>query len=148
MMEQAVASAVQLLRDGQAACVVLRNGEIVRVELGRGVAPMIRLYEDSALQGAYVADKIVGKAAAMLMTLGGVSGCYALTVSRAALDWFSGHGIPVEYEVCAEYIVNRAGDGMCPMEQTVKDLNDPSEALTALKQKIAELRNRNGGFAQ
>ena len=148
MMEQAVASAVQLLRDGQAACVVLRNGEIVRVESGRGVAPMIRLYEDGALQGAYVVDKIVGKAAAMLMTLGGVSGCYALTVSRAALDWFVGHGIPVEYEVCAEYIVNRAGDGMCPMEQTVKDLNDPSEALTALKQKIAELRNRNGGFAQ
>ena len=145
MMEQAVASALQLLREGQAACVVLRDGEIVRAETGRGVAPMIRLYEDGALQGAYVVDKIVGKAAAMLMTLGGVSGCYALTVSRAALDWFVGHGIPVEYEVCAEYIVNRAGDGMCPMEQTVKELTDPSEALTALKQKIAELRKRSGG---
>ena len=144
MMEQAVASAVQLLRDGQAACVVLRDGEIVRAETGRGVAPMIRLYEDGALQGAYVVDKIVGKAAAMLMTLGGVSGCYALTVSCAALDWFVGHGIPVEYEVCAEYIVNRTGDGMCPMEQTVKELTDATEALAALKQKIADLRKRNG----
>ena len=144
MMEQAVASALQLLRDGQAACVVLRDGEIVRAETGRGVAPMIRLYEDGALQGAYVVDKIVGKAAAMLMTLGGVSGCYALTVSRAALDWFVGHGIPVEYEVCAEYIVNRTGDGMCPMEQTVKELTDATEALAALKQKIADLRKRNG----
>ena len=144
MMEQAVASALQLLRDGQAACVVLRDGEIVRAETGRGIAPMIRLYEDGALQGAYVVDKIVGKAAAMLMTLGGVSGCYALTVSRAALDWFVGHGIPVEYEVCAEYIVNRTGDGMCPMEQTVKELTDATEALAALKQKIADLRKRNG----
>ena len=144
MMEQAVASALQLLRDGQAACVVLRDGEIVRAETGRGVAPMIRLYEDGALQGAYVVDKSVGKAAAMLMTLGGVSGCYALTVSRAALDWFVGHGIPVEYEVCAEYIVNRTGDGMCPMEQTVKELTDATEALAALKQKIADLRKRNG----
>ena len=145
MMEQAVASAVQLLREGQAACVVLRDGEIVRAETGRGVAPMIRLYEDGALQGAYVVDKIVGKAAAMLMTLGGVSGCYALTVSRAALDWFVGHGIPVEYEVCAEYIVNRTGDGMCPMEQTVKELTDATEALVALKHKIAQLRKRSGG---
>lgn len=145
MMEQAVASALQLLREGQAACVVLRDGEIVRAETGRGVDPMIRLYEDGALQGAYVVDKIVGKAAAMLMTLGGVSGCYALTISRAALDWFSGHDIPVEYEVCAEYIVNRTGDGMCPMEQTVKELTDATEALTALKQKIAELRKRSGG---
>lgn len=140
MMEQTVASALRLIREGQAACVVLRDGELVRAEAGRGVTPMIRLYEDGALQGAYVVDKIVGKAAAMLMTLGGVSGCYALTVSRAALDWFSGHGIPVEYEVCAEYIVNRTGDGICPMEQTVKELTDPSEALTALKQIIAELR--------
>ena len=145
MMEQAVASALQLLWDGQAACVVLRDGEIVRAETGRGVAPMIRLYEDGALQGAYVVDKIVGKAAAMLMTLGGVSGCYALTVSRAALDWFVGHGIPVEYEVCAEYIVNRTGDGMCPMEQTVKELTDATEALVALKHKIAQLRKRSGG---
>ena len=145
MMEQAVASALQLLREGQAACVVLRDGEIVRAETGRGVAPMIRLYEDGALQGAYVVDKIVGKAAAMLMTLGGVSGCYALTVSRAALDWFVGHGIPVEYEVCAEYIVNRTGDGMCPMEQTVKELTDATEALVALKHKIAQLRKRSGG---
>lgn len=145
MMEQAVASALQLLREGQAACVVLRDGEIVRAETGRGVAPMIRLYEDGALQGAYVVDKIVGKAAAMLMTLGGVSGCYALTVSRAALDWFVGHGIPVEYEVCAEYIVNRAGDGICPMEQTVKELTDATEALVALKHKIAQLRKRSGG---
>ena len=144
MMEQAVASAVQLLRDGQAACVVLRDGEIVRAETGRGVAPMIRLYEDGALQGAYVVDKIVGKAAAMLMTLGGVSGCYALTVSRAALDWFSVYNIPVEYEVCAEYIVNRTGDGMCPMEQTVKELTDATEALVALKHKIAQLRKRSG----
>ena len=145
MMEQAVVSALQLLREGQAACVVLRDSEIIRAETGRGVAPMIRLYEDSALQGVYVVDKIVGKAAAMLMTLGGVSGCYALTVSRAALDWFAGHDIPVEYEVCAEYIVNRTGDGMCPMEQTVKELTDATEALTALKQKIAELRKRSGG---
>ena len=144
MMEQAVASAVQLLRDGQAACVVLRDGEIVRAETGRGVAPMIRLYEGGALQGAYVVDKIGGKAAAMLMTLGGVSGCYALTVSRPALDWFVGHGIAVEYEVCAEYIVNRAGDGICPMEQTVKELTDATEALVALKQKIADLQKRNG----
>ena len=145
MMEQAVVSALQLLREGQAACVVLRDGEIVRAETGRGVDPMIRLYEDGALQGAYVVDKIVGKAAAMLMTLGGVSGCYALTVSRAALDWFVGHGIPVEYEVCAEYIVNRAGDGICPMEQTVKELTDATEALVALKHKIAQLRKRSGG---
>ena len=106
---------------------------------------MIRLYEDGALQGAYVVDKIVGKAAAMLMTLGGISGCYALTVSRAALVWFAGHDIPVEYEVCAEYIVNRTGDGMCPMEQTVKELTDATEALAALKQRIADLRKRSGG---
>ena len=51
MMEQAVVSALPLLREGQAACVVLRDSEIIRAETGRGVAPMIRLYEDGALQG-------------------------------------------------------------------------------------------------
>ena len=32
-------------------------------------------------------------------------------------------------------IVNRKGDGMCPMEETVKDIDNAEKALSALKQK-------------
>ena len=37
-------------------------------------------------------------------------------------------------------IVNRAGDGPCPIESAVADIDDPQEALVAVRQKLADLR--------
>ena len=38
-----------------------------------------------------------------------------------------------------EYIVNRTNTGMCPMEMTVKDIDDLNEAEAALRNKVREL---------
>ena len=53
---------------------VIRNGDEIRVFRGRGVKDLYRLLRDDRrfLDGAFVADKVVGKAAAALMILGGV----------------------------------------------------------------------------
>ena len=39
-----------------------------------------------------------------------------------------------------EYIINRRGDGMCPMEETVRMISDPAAAYPALLQKREPLR--------
>lgn len=137
---RAVTSAVNLMEEDRACCLLIRDGVIVRSESGRGIEPILRLYESGELRGAYVVDKIVGKAAAMVMTAGGVAGCYAAVLGRSALAWFEQAGISVEYGTLAEYIVNRAGDGMCPMEETVKDLDDPAKAIPAIREKLRQLR--------
>jgi hypothetical protein len=52
------------------------------------------------------------------------------------------YGIVAEYETLADYIVNRSGDGICPMEEAVIDIDDPTEALAAVKRRLEELRTR------
>ena len=47
--------------------------------------------------------------------------------------------IPFSYEKEVEYIINRTKTGMCPMEQTVLQIEDAEEAYEALKIKLAEL---------
>lgn len=135
----AVVSAKNLIENQKATCVVIKDGKILNVELGRGVRPVIALYEQGLLQDAVVVDKIIGKAAAMVMVLGGVKSCYGLTMSRAALEFLQEKGVRVEYGTLTDHIINRKGDGICPMEQTVATLSDPAQALTALKAKMAEL---------
>jgi hypothetical protein len=107
--------------------------------MGRGIGPVLKLYDEGSLKGAFVVDKIIGKAAAMIMTEGGVKQCYGLTMSRAAYDWLAGHGVKADYRECVDVIINRAGDGMCPMEETVLDLDDAKEGIEALRRKRAEL---------
>ena len=137
--KNAVVSAKNLIKNEKATCVVIKNDKILNIETGRGVKPVIALYEQGILSGASVVDKIIGKAAAMVLVLGGVKSCYGLTMSRAAVDYLKSHGVAVEYDTLTEHIINRKGDGICPMEQTVAEIDDPVEALVALKNKIAEL---------
>ena len=135
----AFASAKNLIKQQKATCVVIKQGKILSVESGRGVRPVIALYEQGMLKNAIVVDKIIGKAAAMVLVLGGVRVCYGETMSRAAFDFLNAHGVRAEYGTLTERIINRQGDGICPMEQTVAEINDPAIALEALKVKVAEL---------
>lgn len=143
--ESAIRSAINLISEGTASCVVLKDNTIVKTQCDRGIGPVIRLYESGILKDAFVVDKIIGKAAAMVMTLGGVKGCYGVTMSASAVAWLKAHQVSVQYETCVEAIINRKGDGICPMEQTVKEIEDEETALVALKEKIAELRNADKG---
>ena len=38
-----------------------------------------------------------------------------------------------------ERIVNRKGDGYCPMEIATADIDDPTEALATVKAKLKEM---------
>lgn len=138
--ESAVRSAINLIKEGTASCVVIKENTIIKTQCDRGIGPIIRLYESGILADTFVVDKIIGKAAAMVLTLGGVKGCYGVTMSAAAVKWLKEHHVSVQYDECVEAIMNRAGDGICPMEQTVKELEDAEEALVSLKEKITELR--------
>lgn len=140
--KSSVNSAKNLISTDAAVLAVIKNGEIVKTYQGRGVVPAINALEDGILNDAYIVDKVIGKASAMILSLGGVKGVTGVIMSRPALEYLRSAGIDAEYDVLCEYIENRTKDGMCPMEQTVKDLSDPKAALEAVKAKQQELRSK------
>lgn len=104
-----------------------------------GIMPVIsKLNEDLYyFKDLDVADKIVGKASAMLFTLSKVKSVYAEVLSVSGKQVFDKYGIKYEYGTLVDYIVNRRNDGMCPMELTVKDIDDLKLAYEALNNKIS-----------
>ncbi len=137
----AVGEAIKLLNEENATCVLVKDNAIISAESPQGIAYIIDLYHAGKLENVFVADKIIGKAAAMIFSLGGVKGCYGETVSQAAVDWMKSKNMSFQCCCTVSMIENRKGDGMCPMEETVIDISDEKEALTALENKIAELRS-------
>jgi hypothetical protein len=108
---------------------------------GRGISPMMRfLAEGRDLTGYSVADVIVGKAAAMLFVKAGIRAVYGAVMSEAGYACLQAHHIPCTYGTLTERIINRRGDGVCPMEQTVAQLDDPEEGYRALKERLAQLQ--------
>lgn len=134
---------IDIARDalkGHVRCARCRDG-VLTVSEKRGIGPMIAWLEQDGecLRGASVADKIVGRASAMLMVYGGVTEVYTNVVSVRALDLLKEHGIRCTYVNVCDAVANRRGDGICPMERAVAPVKDPAEAFRVLKDKLQEL---------
>lgn len=97
----------------------------------RGVKPLMHLLKEKKgfLKGASVADKVIGKAAALLMALGEIKEVHTLIISEPAIKVFEKYNIPCFYDKKVDRIVNRTGDGLCPMETLCLDVDDPQEAF-------------------
>ena len=64
---------------------------------------------------------------------------YAHVMSEGAVDVLSKYGIRFGYAVSAKEIINRQGNGICPMEQAVKGIDIPEQALEAVRGKCRKL---------
>ena len=107
----------------------------------RGVKPLLHLLTEKKgfLKGASVADKVIGKAAALLMVLGEIKEVHTLIISDPAIKVFEKYNIPCFYDKKVDRIVNRTGDGLCPMETLCLDVDNPAEAFTKIKEKISKM---------
>lgn len=106
-----------------------------------GIKPVISKLNENIeyFKGLSVADKIIGKASAMLLTLSKVKHVDALVLSKAGKDIFDKYNIEYTYVELVDYIINRKGDDMCPMEKTVANIDDLNEAYIALNNKVKEI---------
>lgn len=118
-----------------------KNGLILSRE--SGISPMMRLLleEPGALEGALVADRVIGRAAAFLLIVGKAAGLYGQLISLPAENLLRQHAFPYQCGERTPYIRNRSGDGMCPMEQSVLAITDPAQAMAVLTEKWTRMQN-------
>lgn len=118
---------------------VVANGNVFRTFDGRGVADLYRLLreEPEFLRGAVVADKVVGKAAAALMLLGGVAELHTDIISGKAIELLHGSSLRYAYDLEVPHIINRTQDGWCPLETRCRDCRTAEKCLTQIEAFIA-----------
>ncbi|MBQ8228085.1 MAG: DUF1893 domain-containing protein [Clostridia bacterium] len=130
--------AKELLKEGY-TCVFCK-GKDITTTTERGVLPLVKwIDEGKCFKGYSAADKVVGKAAALLYVILGAQKIYTSVISKKATDVFEKYGIEYWYDTLADAIINRKGDGFCPMETAVGNIETPDEALTAIKNKLKEM---------
>ena len=116
--------------------IAVKKGDKVFTSSDRGVKPLLHLLENEKdfLKGASVADKVIGKAAALLMVLGEVKEVHTGVISEPAAEVFEKHNITFFFDKKVERIINRKVDGLCPMETLCIDVEEPSEAFEKIKE--------------
>lgn len=131
----------EFLQKENCTCVAEQNGQIVYTGTGPGVKPLLTAYKNhpELLRDSVTGDKIIGKAAAMLLVLAGARAVYGSIMSQPGKAYLEAHGIITACGKLVPYIENRTGTGMCPLEQSVLHIENASQGLQAMEIKIAEL---------
>lgn len=133
-----------LSRDGVLGVVRSASGE-TRLFRRRGVVDMYELLtgEPELLRGASVADRVIGRGAALMLVRGGVAEVYARLISLGAAEVLHRAGVRLTSDCEVPYIRNRQGDGMCPVERLTADTDSPEEACRRIGQFLHEMKEKN-----
>lgn len=121
----------------EGCCGVVRSvqGEL-RMFSRRGVADLFNLVADEPdfLRGASVADRVIGRGAALLLVKGGAREVYAQVISSGALEVLRSVGIETSFDKEVPNIINRTGTDICPVEKLTASTSSPDEAYERIKQ--------------
>ena len=111
------------------------SGDMRRFER-RGVADLFSLVTDEPefLRGASVADKVIGRGAALLLVKGGARRVYAEVVSSGALEVLRRADVEVSFGTEVPNIINRTGTDICPVEKLTGGVESPDEAYELIKE--------------
>jgi len=114
---------------------VVKDGEIIFESVSHGISGFLEAVErlEEKLEGASVADRVVGKAIALLCVYAKVRAVYAVILSERAKVVLEKHAIHHELDNLVESILDMDKVGMCPFERLATEISDPAEAYERLK---------------
>ncbi|MBM6813455.1 DUF1893 domain-containing protein [Thermophilibacter provencensis] len=128
-----------LIANKDATLVAVRGDEIV-VCRDRGVKPLLKMVaEGRSLKGFSVADKVVGKAPALLYAVLGPEAVFSPVMSWTGRAVLLAAGIFVSHDVLVPHISNRAKSGQCPMDESVTNIWEPYEAVGVLEERARQM---------
>ncbi len=115
---------------------VTYNNETIFTSTGNWLHPLFELEDffkkhDYPREKCIIFDKIIGKAAAMLMVRLGLRQVYAGIISSLAEEVFSRFGVSYSAGMFIERI-------QCATEESLKNIDDPNEALLILKRRAGK----------
>ncbi|MGD8546309.1 MAG: DUF1893 domain-containing protein [Candidatus Bathyarchaeota archaeon] len=124
----------KLDENGLTLCVV-KEDEILFESLMSGISGFLTVVEmfGGKLEGASIADRIVGKAIALLCVYSRVKAVYASVLSMKGKTVFEEHGVHHEWDQLVECVLSVNRVGICPFEKLSSGISDPAKAYEELK---------------
>jgi len=128
----------ELLSKTEHSVVVIKNGDVLTKKQGEGMRPILEAIDElkENMNDSVIGDRILGKASALLCRYAKVKGVYSPQATKTAIALLVLAGIPSQIDEIIPYIKNRGGDGVCPFEEILKNVDSPEEAYNILKKKV------------
>jgi hypothetical protein len=133
---------IKRLRRKELNLIIVKEDTTLFTSSEEGMKPLIEAINGiglSSLGDAIVIDKIVGKAAALLISYFKAKEVHCIVLSTKGRTVLNNHGIIHYEERMTPEIMNRRGTGLCPFEQAVRDVDDPREGYERVSTTLKTL---------
>ncbi len=123
---------------------IVKNGALIFGTKSHRISGFLDAIETcgESLQGASLADRVVGKAVALLCVYSKIKEVYAAVMSRKAHVVFRQSKIASHWNELVENVLDTTKTGMCPFEKAAEEISDPEEAYKTFKGILANLKER------
>ena len=134
--------AKNILDNEQRALVIVKDGKVLFSVDGKGIKPIYTAFNElkDELKGSSVADKVIGKAAAMIYEHAAIKELSTKLISENAINVLEKTSIIYEYEKSVPYIKNRDQSGMCPVETLSLKVNNIEDLLIEISSFLANIK--------
>lgn len=115
--------------------VIVKNGKVLFETKSHGIYDLLKAINklQNDIKDSSVADRIVGRAAALLFVFSGVQAVFAVTASDGGIEVLRKNSVFCEYEKRVTNVLNLKKTDVCPFEKLVAKLSNPEKAYKMLK---------------
>ena len=121
---------------------IVKNGKVLFETGSHRISGFLDAVEKlgDKLEGASLADRVAGKAIALLCVYARISEVYAEILSRKAKGVFEENGIRHECRELVDNVLDSNKSGVCPFEKAASGISDPKDAYKAFKRLQESLK--------
>jgi hypothetical protein len=123
------------LYEEELTLIIVKNGKVLFETGSHRISGFLGAVEQlgAGLEGASVADRVAGKAVALLCVYAKIEEVYAEILSRKAKVVFEENGIRHEWKMLVDNILDLNKSGVCPFEKAAANISDPEAAYKTFK---------------
>ena len=130
------------LYEEELTLIIVKNGKVLFDTASHRISGFLGAIEQlgAGLEGASVADRVAGKAIALLCVYAKISDVYAEVLSEKAKAVLEENEIRHEWKELVKNILDLNKSDVCPFEKLAADISDPEDAYRKFKVLQASLK--------
>jgi len=131
--------AKQRLNQKKLSLVIAKRGRVLFETKAHGISGLLDAIKKlgNSMVESSVADRIVGRAAALLFVYSGVVAVFAVTASDDGIEVLRDHNIFHEFVRRVPRILDSKKVDVCPFEKLASGFSDPKKAYEELRARCA-----------
>ncbi len=121
---------------------IAKNGQIIFQTDSHRISGFIHAIDTlgDQLNGASVADRVAGKALALLCVYAGITEVYAEVLSKKAQALLEEHVVACQWKQLVDNVLDLSKTNVCPFEKAAAGISDPKDSYSMFKALLEKMK--------